>query len=1530
MNGFAAQSIQTMSELMDLAAVPFMVLAPRDGKPVIEVVQDSMVGSFRLTQDHVKIHDKTMANLQMVNTYFSGALPEPKNAEEHMYAGRQAFSQILPPSMFIEMKNKKGQKVVINNSEHVSGAIDKPVFHSISRGILPILFHDYGPFEVKRFLDNLQRLVCRWLMSSGFSVGISDLVIDKTTAEKLKQTITTMKTKAYKKIEEVRKGNLDNNSIFNNEDFFEREIINILNETTKMVGSIGLEQIDEKTNRMINMVKSGSKGKETNVAQMIACVGQQNVDGKRVAYGFTDRTLPHYNKFDDGPEARGFVENSFISGLTPQEVFFHAMGGREGLIDTAVKSVSSDTKLVIIENGKSKVVQIGEWIDGHMERCKDRVQYKEDKHTELLELDNDVWIPDMTSKGDMQWSKMKYVTRHDPDNELYEVTTLSGRKVVVTQYDSMLVWDKDKQEFLPKPTTDIKIGEFVPITSKLPRPPVLVHEVHVADYLPKNSYLYGSDFWKAKQMMDEAMGERTQIPRGWWEKHNGNDFTLPYSSKARLQRVMVRSDLTAINEGCVYNFAAQRGVCSIPEHFPLDKDFGTFIGLYLAEGSCHAKTGKVSIANVDINVKSFVKKWFDKYGVTHQEMEREVDIKNQEKEIVSKGLTCSVEGNSTMLAKFLDKFVGHGAHNKFVPNEAFAAPDEFVLGLLNGYFAGDGTVGKNNIATSSCSEALTQGISFLCSRFGVFGKMSQVQSKTNNVGTQNIRPSYRLDIRSRFAQRLRAKVDFLINYKNERLKNLNCSDVHRNYPEENDIVMDPIQSIVPLDASKYPKVYDVTIPGTYNFQLFNGLNVRDTSETGYIQRRLVKAMEDCKVYYDHTVRNATGVIVQFLYGEDGMDGTRMETQIIPTIDMNILDIEDAHYLRPEDNLKVIMTEEAYASLGKGDTWERCEKHFQRIVEDREFLISKIFHGDKVSKLTFPIPFERILKNAHDRMKSVGLAVPTDLTPIYILDTIEELKKTLKIQDMTQGTRFLHILLHLHLSPKPVLFKYNMPKTIFDWVVSEIRRYYIQAIAHPGEMVGIIAAQTIGENSTQLVLDSFHSSGTVAAVKATSGVPRFKELLSVSKNIKTPILTIHLKDDIGAVYNPVEDADGNIADARVQQAKERAIKVMQSLEITRLVDILDSSEIYWDPCSDDGSETALREDQGFLEVYRAFQELDENRSRSTEPWVLRMKLNKVKMYRLGITMLDVYVKIHTAYSQIIDCLFSDDNADELIFRVRMKDAGMKEIDGEDAIAALKAIEHNLIHNVLLKGMKGIKKVSMHMKSSTVYGKDKDGNDIIKLKDAEAYADEELQFQKKAEWILDTDGSNLIDILANPNVDSTKTRCNDIWEIYHTLGIEAARSAIYNEIMDIIGEDSMNYRHMSLLIDTMTNRGQLMSVDRHGINRGDVGPLAKSSFEETTDMLINASVFSEYDRINGVSANIMLGQLPPCGTGDSEVMLDEEEYLKAIQSATFPSDTQEAPAEMDDHVRELIDTTCTYQSVALQYKLPAKKTRTMPVV
>jgi DNA-directed RNA polymerase II subunit RPB1 len=320
-------------------------------------------------------------------------------------------------------------------------------------------------------------------------------------------------------------------------------------------------------------------------------------------------------------------------------------------------------------------------------------------------------------------------------------------------------------------------------------------------------------------------------------------------------------------------------------------------------------------------------------------------------------------------------------------------------------------------------------------------------------------------------------------------------------------------------------------------------------------------------------------------------------------------------------------------------------------------------------------------------------------------------------------------------------------------------------------------------------------------------------------------------------------------------------------------------------------------------------VDPDRCKSNSPWVLRLKLNKDKLKMVNLNMLDIYMKIYQTYTNTLDCIFSDDNDRELIFCLRLYENTLKEIDSEDIIASLKAIEYNIVNMILLKGTNKIKKVSMRQYNHVQYNNDRQ------------------QFEKINEWILDTDGSNLMDILANPNVDQYKTITNDVYEIFTVLGIEAARNALNNEIMEVLSDSSLNYRHMSLLVDIMTCKGALMSIDRHGINRGDVGPLAKSSFEETTDMLIKASMFSDIDRINGVSANIMLGQLPPCGTGDSEILLDEQEYINLMKDRINYN--------IDHSSRYEIADPCSEEILKLQIPEPkqtkkSKKTTKMPVI
>ena len=171
--------------------------------------------------------------------------------------------------------------------------------------------------------------------------------------------------------------------------------------------------------------------------------------------------------------------------------------------------------------------------------------------------------------------------------------------------------------------------------------------------------------------------------------------------------------------------------------------------------------------------------------------------------------------------------------------------------------------------------------------------------------------------------------------------------------------------------------------------------------------------------------------------------------------------------------------------------------------------------------------------------------------------------------------------------------------------------------------------------------------------------------------------------------------------------------------------------------------------------------------------------------------------------------------------------------------------------------------------------------------------EGKYEAHEEYILDTDGSNFLEAMNHPAVDSTRVYSTHVHDIYNQLGIEATRSVLYNEIQTLFEDGTVNYRHLGLLVDVMCRAGRLMSVDRYGINKLDIGPLAKASFEETERILLKAAVFGEMDPITGVSANIMTGQPIRGGTAFSDILLDEVAVLR-LQKGLPPA----APLDMED--------------------------------
>jgi len=236
--------------------------------------------------------------------------------------------------------NNSDNYVKVVQGDITQGVVDGDIYMKPSKGIIHVAYNDHGSKDTVDLLDSLQNTVENFLVLNGFSVGISDLIADEETNNTIRAKIQERKKQVEQVILQVHLDLFDNNTGKTNQQEFEDQIFGILNQATSDAGSAGQQSLSSE-NRLLAMVRSGSKGEPLNVAQMMACLGQQAIEGKRVPYGFTDRTLPHYKKYDDSSEARGFIESSFIRGLTPQQFFFHAMSGREGLIDTAVKTADT-------------------------------------------------------------------------------------------------------------------------------------------------------------------------------------------------------------------------------------------------------------------------------------------------------------------------------------------------------------------------------------------------------------------------------------------------------------------------------------------------------------------------------------------------------------------------------------------------------------------------------------------------------------------------------------------------------------------------------------------------------------------------------------------------------------------------------------------------------------------------------------------------------------------------------------------------------------------------------------------------------------------------------------------------------------------------------------------------------------------------------------------------------------------------------------------------------------------------------------
>ena len=654
-----------------------------------------------------------------------------------------------------------------------------------------------------------------------------------------------------------------------------------------------------------------------------------------------------------------------------------------------------------------------------------------------------------------------------------------------------------------------------------------------------------------------------------------------------------------------------------------------------------------------------------------------------------------------------------------------------------------------------------------------------------------------------------------------------------------------------------------------------------TAQTGYIQRKLIKGLEDISIKYDGTNRNSRGVIIQYVYGENGINQACQTEVKLSIMDMDNKKINDTFSFTEEQMKKL----EKKHKISIKDLKKINDKYLEKMKNYRDnmrIIQRKALMNFKTMEEKFMIPVNLFRITQDYSTKEENL----ELTPNDIENSIEAFLTSAETKLLPGASRgikrlidddkslkyILEIALYEYLSPNKCIFNYGLSKAKLNNLWKEITLSFIKAMAEPGEMVGILAAQSIGEPTTQLNLNTKHLAGVASKSNAASGVPRINELLSFSKNIKTPEMLIYFDDNIKSTRSAVN-------------------KIASYFKYLSIGQLIDSAEIYYDI----GSDKKLLFDNVSIPFFINNQKAD----LISLPFVFRIKLNLEKMLDKETTLLDIKTKFISfwyknytntktmkknekdIFNKISRCaILSNSTADkEQIIHIRFS---MSSFNYQILVDFLNIV----LENITLKGIDGITNINMEETRLLVFNKETGATEVEK------------------EFVVSTSGINLEKLKYMKGMDHSRISLNDIYTIYRHYGIEATRQILMVEYIKVLG-DKLNSTHLSVLVDMMTHNGEIISIDRHGLSKLESDPLAKASFEQTMDHFINASIFNEKDTMKSVSSNVMLGKVIPGGTGSFDLLLDTYK----LENSEYTSDETGGrvtftPLEEDSILKDII--------------------------
>ena len=1453
MNMHCPQSVEAATELREIAAVPLQIISPRESVPIVSVVQDTLVGANRFTRPNVLFTRKEAMNLLVHAKRWDGKLPNPVTTDpQPMWSGQQLLSALLPPvSMEVpnssygeeDKKNPKSQNLVkIYKGQIYQGILDKSTF---SKHLLQVIYNDYGPDMTVDFLDSLQAMIANFLMNSGFSVGISDLIADESTNAEIEVALQKLIKTVEDQILQLHSGLFENSSGRSNQEEFEGKAMSVLNKAVGEAGKIGLKTLAD-TNRMTNMVKAGSKGSDVNVSQMIGTLGQTAIEGKRVPNGFQHRTLPHFKRFDDSAQARGFITSSYIKGLQPDEFFFHAMSGREGLIDTAVKT--ADTGYL----QRQIRVALEDLITQHDGSVRDatgnllQLSYGEDGANATKLEGQPINLAGMSDAEIAQ----EFMAEGAPGAEQYINDLKADRKALV------------EGVFQGRPAKSVKYPVHLERT--------IVAIKHAMNLNEETATVTATEVLEAQA----KILERTHSNNRLW-----GALVRFHLSPAKLRKYgFTRVALDALVEQIVL------------KHWKSWVEPGQPVGVIAAQSIGEPCT-QMTLNSVDWHTEILIAKdgviqaprigeFIDNYIASVsptkiQQFANEQLYVDLDDGHDWKAISCDASGK--MMWTKLEAITKHPVVNADGTNTILEVTTEsgrtvratkgksFLVYTDGKFVATDGSELKvgdslpiaNDLAMSDMKDVTELSVkSVLPASEWLYGdEIAKALSAMRTADATGVRHWYKNG--SEFTvpyYRSDAFRDAFEHGHNSRAEEFKPECV---YPKSTRSCVSHIPSNIPLNSE---------------FGYFCGAYLAEgSSSTTQIQitnnddmylERIRKLLDSWSVGH-HTVTAEKQIEKSGIRGHT--QSLVIHSTVLTTLFRTLFGVMSHGktfpvwmYAAPDAFLHGLV--DGYIS-GDGS-----------VKADNTIVFSSASE-ELITRMVAVLARYGVFATRSSRMPEIGKFDTVHMQHIayipqmYARRFAKQFKltlaeKQLRLDAMAEGESRC---------------KYT---NVEDVVLDKVKTIK-EILPYGGRMYDLTVEGTrnfLGHNLVGF-RDTFHLAGVAAKSNMTRGVPRMKELLKATKNPKAIELQIPLRRDL-------------------RTKKEEARRVAQELEFTLLQDIVTTARIYYDPKDD---ATLIKEDEDWLAYMAAFsmaarpaaggaaggiqvgdalaggvgaaeQQVEQEAPKS--PWILRFELDRERMFAKNITMDDIAFILNSKFSSDLSVIYTDYNANRLVFRARLNPReGANSIDD---LNALKVLQNKVLSATAVRGIPGLRSVNYQ-----------------KVSDMYEFNAEEGRYKAVDQYVLISDGSNFLDVLTHPDVDPTRVVSSNIHDMMENLGIEATRATLFKEITSLFADSGtgVNYRHVSVLIDKMCHKGKVMSVDRYGINKNDIGPLAKMSFEQTEDIALRAAMFGERDPCLGVSAKVMLGAPIKAGTAFSELLFDE---TAAISLAASTPEQRQVPA------------------------------------